>query len=148
MDAGVTAASWQARRRNGAAEDVRAHPRGRPCRDISLSHTRLDFRGTFMLDVSIVYYTSCQQSYAPCAPTTPTPRPVKPALGNHLRRLRFDHGEMSQQALANAVGVTRLTIHSIETGKFSPSALLAFKLARFFGKPVEEVFFLKENESP
>jgi DNA-binding XRE family transcriptional regulator len=39
---------------------------------------------------------------------------------------------MSRQALANAVGVTRLTIHSIETGKFGPSALLALKIARFF----------------
>jgi putative transcriptional regulator len=63
-------------------------------------------------------------------------------LGNHLRRCRFEHDEISQQALANAVGVTRLTIHSIETGKFVPSTLLAFKLARFFGKNVEDVFFL------
>jgi len=71
---------------------------------------------------------------------------VKPVLGNNLRRLRFDRGETSQQALANAVGVTRLTIHSIETGKFGPSALLALKIARFFGKPVEEVFFLTDDE--
>jgi putative transcriptional regulator len=63
-------------------------------------------------------------------------------LGNHLRRCRFEHNEISQQALANAVGVTRLTIHSIEKGKFVPSTLLAFKLARFFGKGVEEVFYL------
>ena len=66
-------------------------------------------------------------------------------LGNHLRRCRFEHDEISQQALANAVGVTRLTIHSIETGKFVPSTLLAFKLARFFGKNVEEVFFLADE---
>jgi putative transcriptional regulator len=66
-------------------------------------------------------------------------------LGNHLRRCRFEHDEISQQALANAVGVTRLTIHSIETGKFVPSTLLAFKLARFFGKNVEEVFFLVDD---
>lgn len=73
---------------------------------------------------------------------------VKTELGNHLRRLRFERGEMSQQALANAVGVTRLTIHSIETGKFAPSALLAFKLARFFGKPLEQVFFLTDGDAP
>ena len=66
-------------------------------------------------------------------------------LGNNLRRLRFEHGEISQQALANAVGVTRLTIHSIEKGKFVPSTLLALKLSRFFGKPVEEVFFIDEK---
>ncbi len=66
-------------------------------------------------------------------------------LGNHLRRCRFEHNEISQQALANAVGVTRLTIHSIEKGKFVPSTLLAFKIARFFGKSVEEVFYLNDD---
>lgn len=67
-------------------------------------------------------------------------------LGNHIRRCRFEHNEITQQALANAVGVTRLTIHSIEKGKFVPSTLLAFKLARFFGKGVEEVFFLTDED--
>lgn len=67
-------------------------------------------------------------------------------LGNHLRRCRFEHNEISQQALADGVGVTRLTIHSIEKGKFVPSTLLAFKLARFFGKNVEDVFYLIEDE--
>ena len=62
-------------------------------------------------------------------------------LGNNLKRCRFNHGEITQQALANEIGVTRLTVHSIETGKFVPSTLLALKLARFFGKAVEEVFF-------
>ena len=55
-------------------------------------------------------------------------------LGNNLKQLRFEAGGLSQQALANAVGVTRLTIHSIENGKFNPSTLLALKIARFFGK--------------
>ncbi len=68
-------------------------------------------------------------------------------LGNNVRRCRFEHGEISQQELANAVGVTRLTIHSIEKGKFVPSALLAFKLARFFGKGVEEVFYLTDDDT-
>ena len=67
-------------------------------------------------------------------------------LGNHIRRLRFERGNLSQQALANQVGVTRLTIHSIETGKFNPSTLLAMKLARFFELPVEEVFFIIHEE--
>ena len=67
-------------------------------------------------------------------------------LGNHLRRLRFERGNLSQQALANRVGVTRLTIHSIETGKFNPSTLLAMKLARFFELPVEEVFFIIDED--
>lgn len=68
-------------------------------------------------------------------------------LENRLREFRFDHDQISQQALANAVGVTRLTIHSIENGKFNPSTLLALKIARFFGVNVEEIFTLvPENE--
>ena len=68
-------------------------------------------------------------------------------LANHLRKLRFNREELTQQALANAVGVTRLTIHSIEKGKFVPSTLLALKLSRFFGKPVEEIFYIVEDPS-
>ncbi len=68
-------------------------------------------------------------------------------LGNHLKQLRFEKNNLSQQNLANAVGVTRLTIHSIETGKFNPSTLLSLKIARHFGKSLEEVFFILENES-
>ena len=66
-------------------------------------------------------------------------------LGNNLRRCRFDHNEISQQALANEVGVTRLTIHSIEKGKFVPSTLLALRLARFFNKKLEDVFFVTDE---
>lgn len=68
-------------------------------------------------------------------------------LKNNLRRCRFNHDEISQQELANAVGVTRLTIHSIETGKFNPSVSLALKIARFFGKTVEEIFYFEEEQS-
>jgi putative transcriptional regulator len=68
-------------------------------------------------------------------------------LGNHLKKLRFENGNISQQALANAVGVTRLTVHSIENGKFNPSTLLALKIARHFGKSLEEVFFLVDEQS-
>lgn len=68
-------------------------------------------------------------------------------LGNNIKKLRFDKDSISQQALANAVGVTRLTIHSIENGKFNPSAILAMKIARFFEKTVEEVFYLKDQSS-
>lgn len=66
-------------------------------------------------------------------------------LKNNLRRCRFDKGEISQQELANQVGVTKQTIHSIEKGKFNPTAFLALKLARFFEKPVEEIFFLVDD---
>lgn len=67
-------------------------------------------------------------------------------LGNNLKRCRFDRDDMSQEGLAEAVGVTRQTILSIEKGKFVPSALLALKIARFFNKPVEEIFFIVEGE--
>jgi putative transcriptional regulator len=67
-------------------------------------------------------------------------------LGNNIRKCRFEHDEISQQALANAIGVTRLTIHSIEKNKFVPSTLLALKLARFFGKSVEEIFHIVEEK--
>jgi putative transcriptional regulator len=67
-------------------------------------------------------------------------------LGNNLRRCRFDNNEMSQADLADAVGVTRQSIHSIEKGKFVPSTLLALKLAKFFNKTIEDIFFIIDNE--
>lgn len=66
-------------------------------------------------------------------------------LNNDLKRCRFEKDGISQQELANEVGVTRLTIHSIETGKFNPSVFLALKIARFFERPVGEIFFLEEG---
>ena len=66
-------------------------------------------------------------------------------LSNCVRRLRFDNGEMTQQTLADKVGVTRQTIIAIEQGKYSPSLPLAFKIARTFGVTIEQVFQL---ESP
>jgi putative transcriptional regulator len=68
-------------------------------------------------------------------------------LENNLREYRFRQDEISQQDLANAVGVTRLTIHSIETGKFNPSTLLALKIAKFFGAQLEEIFYLVEDDN-
>lgn len=67
-------------------------------------------------------------------------------LGNHLRRCRFERNELTQEDLARAVGVTRQTILSIEKGRFVPSALLALKLARFFARPLEDVFYLTDDE--
>ncbi len=61
-------------------------------------------------------------------------------LSNKIRRLRFDNGEMTQQQLADKAGVTRQTIIAVESGKYTPSLLLAFRIARAFGLSVEEVF--------
>ncbi len=67
-------------------------------------------------------------------------------LLNDVRRCRFEAGEMSQQELADRVGVTRMTIYSIEKGKYVPSAVLALKIAKVFGKRVEDIFSLPEEE--
>ncbi len=65
-------------------------------------------------------------------------------IRNHIRRLRFEAGEMTQQRLAEAVGVSRQTLNAIEGGKYSPSLEVAFKIARAFGRPLEAVFEFSE----
>jgi putative transcriptional regulator len=64
----------------------------------------------------------------------------KRQLNNNIRKLRFNRDEMTQQQLADAVGVTRQTIVAIEKGKYSPSLELAFRIALAFEVPLEEVF--------
>ena len=65
---------------------------------------------------------------------------LEPEIRNHIRRFRFDHGEMTQDQLAKQAGVTRHTIMALEAGKYFPSLLLAFRIARVFGAGVEQVF--------
>ncbi|MDZ4813729.1 MAG: helix-turn-helix transcriptional regulator [Pseudomonadota bacterium] len=69
-------------------------------------------------------------------------------LGNHLRRLRFDRGEISQDTLARAVGITRQTIIALEGGHYAPSLELAMRLARYFDKRVDDLFFWREIPDP
>lgn len=54
--------------------------------------------------------------------------------------------DITQQELANAVGVSRQTINSIEAGGYIPSAVLVLKIAKYFGKPVESIFELEEGD--
>lgn len=61
-------------------------------------------------------------------------------IRNQVRRLRFEHGEMTQQELADVVGCTRQTIIALEQEKYVPSLALAFRIARAFDLGVEEVF--------
>jgi putative transcriptional regulator len=61
-------------------------------------------------------------------------------IKNHLRRLRFEHGEMTQQALADAAGCTRQTIVLLEQSRYAPSLALAFRIARVFNASLDEVF--------
>ena len=61
-------------------------------------------------------------------------------ITNTIRTLRFNAGEMTQQALAERVGVTRQTIVAIEQGRYSPSLEVAFRIAAVFGVGIDEVF--------
>jgi putative transcriptional regulator len=67
------------------------------------------------------------------------------SIENEIRRLRFENGEMTQQALAERVGVTRQTIIAIEHNKYSPSLEAAFRIANAFGVPLEQVFRWKSD---
>ena len=66
---------------------------------------------------------------------------VKPTrVTNSIRALRFAHGEMTQADLADRVGATRQTIIAIEQGRYSPTLEMAFRIARVFRVPLDEVF--------
>lgn len=67
-------------------------------------------------------------------------------IGNRIRKLRFEHGEMTQEALAQAVGVTRQTIIALEAERYAPSLDLAMRLAAVFGRGVDDVFFRREPD--
>ena len=66
-------------------------------------------------------------------------------ITNTVRRLRFDHDEMTQEEQAKKADVSRQTIIAIESGKYTPSLGLAFKLAKIFERPIEEVFSVAEE---
>ena len=72
--------------------------------------------------------------------------PAPPQITNTIRRLRFDANEMTQQQLADAIGMTRQTVAAIEQNKYSPSLEAAFRIAEVFGVPLETVFQWKAGE--
>tara|TARA_B100000073_G_scaffold52798_1_gene38919 strand:+ start:573 stop:791 length:219 start_codon:yes stop_codon:yes gene_type:complete len=65
-------------------------------------------------------------------------------IENSVRRLRFNNDEMTQQELADVIGISRQTIVAIEKYKYTPSLELAFKIALTFNKELQEVFFIKK----
>jgi putative transcriptional regulator len=68
------------------------------------------------------------------------------AIRNEIRRLRFEHGEMTQQELAERINLTRQTVNAIEQGKYSPSLEAAFRISAVFGKPLESVFHYSSDD--
>lgn len=72
---------------------------------------------------------------------------VSTRIENCIRKLRFEHDEMTQQELAERIGVTRQTVNAIELGKYSPSLEVAFRIARVFGEPLEAVFSYPEAQT-
>ena len=62
------------------------------------------------------------------------------AIRNKIRELRFSQAEMTQQELADRIGVTRQTVNAIELGKYSPSLEVAFQIAAVFNMPLDHVF--------
>ena len=69
----------------------------------------------------------------------------KARIANRIRQLRFEHGEITQQELADRVGCTRQTIIVLEKERYVPSLSLAFAIARVFGAPIEDVFQYLED---
>lgn len=70
---------------------------------------------------------------------------AKAEIKNSVRRLRFEHDEMTQQELADRAQCTRQTILALEQGKYVPSLALAFRIARAFGLRIEDVFEYQEQ---
>ena len=70
---------------------------------------------------------------------------MEKVIQNHIRRLRFENDEMTQQELARRSGCTRQTIHAIEAAKYGPSLELAFKIAEVFGVGIEQVFQYEDS---
>ena len=71
---------------------------------------------------------------------------TKGRIRNNIRKLRFLGSEMTQQELAEKIGVTRQTVIAVEQDKYSPSLDVAFRMARVFGVPLEEVFQYETTE--
>ncbi|MER8092742.1 helix-turn-helix transcriptional regulator [Streptomyces goshikiensis] len=67
-------------------------------------------------------------------------------MTNRIRVLRFEHAEMTQADLAERIGVTRQTVIAIEKGRYSPSLETAFRMARVFAVPLEQVFQYSDEE--
>lgn len=68
-------------------------------------------------------------------------------IGNHIRRLRFENGEMTQANLASALGITRQTIIALEAERYAPSLELAMKISEVFDKKIDDIFFRRDMQN-
>jgi len=100
---------------------------------------------TNRLDFPDVWFIMClfDGSFL-CIEAGRVPRKSEPTMTNCVRELRQEHAGMTQQALADQVAVTRQTIVAMEAGAYTPSLALALRIARVFGRKVEEIFSLGE----
>jgi putative transcriptional regulator len=89
-------------------------------------------------------YISCIARYTPLTERKLSIRGVN-ALNNRLEEIRKQRG-IKQEELAAALEVSRQTIGSLENGRYNPSILLAFKIARFFDMSIEEIFIYEEDD--
>ena len=71
---------------------------------------------------------------------------AKSPFTNHVRRLRFEHDEMTQEELARRVGVTRQTIIALEANRYVPSLALAWRIAAAFGVRIEDAFSMQASD--
>ena len=67
-------------------------------------------------------------------------------ITNSIKRLRFNQDQMTQQVLAEQIGVTRQTVNAIEASKYSPSLEVAFRIATVFEVPLEDVFQYESDQ--
>lgn len=70
----------------------------------------------------------------------------KAEIDNAVKRLRFENGEMTQQQLADRIGCTRQTVIMLEQGRYVPSLALALRIAKVFGRPVDDIFSLRDSD--
>lgn len=85
-------------------------------------------------------------SFPSCSTTKEEFDMGKSNVGNLIRKFRFNTNEMTQQQLADLVGITRQTIVALEKGNYSPSLELAFRIARAFEAPLEEIFYYEDEK--
>ena len=98
------------------------------------------------MGADLCYVGDGKETFHPSIRRMGSGKEVRPPLKNRLEELRKARG-IKQEELAEALEVSRQTIGSLENGRYNPSILLAFKLARYFGTTIEDIFIYEEGET-